>query len=143
MFRFESEAESVVSEDDLIKKEAMKKSIFIKRKSNESSISPRPAVPEEVKPASNVPVIKTTQTEMNPQKAAINNNPFTFAHAKKAANDIIQNEILKKEIMKRKSEEMNLKPKSPIVSILAQAALRGVAMRSWPLLLYIQFSQMS
>ena len=95
----------------------MKKSIFIKRKSNESSISPRPAVPEEVKPASNVPVIKTTQTEMNPQKAAINNNPFTFAHAKKAANDIIQNEILKKEIMKRKSEEMNLKPKSPIVSI--------------------------
>merc|ERR1712130_933151 len=38
----ESEAESVVSDDGLVKKEEMKKSIFVKRKSNESSLSPRP-----------------------------------------------------------------------------------------------------
>ena len=53
---------------------------------------------------------------MNPQTIAISNNPFSFENAKKATNDIIQNEILKKEILKRKSEEMNLKPQSPIVS---------------------------
>ena len=98
----------------------------MKRKSNESSISPRaaptvptgpqapqvPQVPEQITASA----MKTTPTNMNPQKAAISNNPFSFANAKKATNDIIQNEILKKEILKRKSEEMNLKPKSPIVS---------------------------
>ena len=102
----------------------------MKRKSNESSISqsavlppaptvPKaPQVPEHIKPAATVPAMKTTPTTMNSQKAAINNNRFSFANAKKATNDIIQNEILKKEILKRKSEEMNLKPKSPIVSFL-------------------------
>ena len=104
----------------------MKKSIFMKRKSNESSISPRaaPTVPQ-VQQAPQVPQVleqitvqamKNTPTNMNPPKVAISNNPFTFSNAKKATNDIIQNEILKKEILKRKSEEMNLKPKSPIVS---------------------------
>ena len=89
----------------------------MKRKSNES-VSPRPAeVPDPVKPASNSPGrIKVASAEIITQKASIN-NPFSFPHAKKATNDIIQNEILKKEIMKRKSEEMNLKPKSPVVSI--------------------------
>lgn len=119
----ESEAESVVSEDDLVKKEEMKKSIFVKRKSNESSLSPRsavvppPQVPEEVKTTSAPTATQQTATiTMNAQKAAIGNNPFTFTNAKKATNDAIQNEILQKEILKRKSEEMNLKPKSPIVS---------------------------
>ena len=101
----------------------------MKRKSNESSISPRaaPSVPtvptvQQAPQVAHVPVqitasaMKTTPTNMNSQKAAISNNPFSFANAKKATNDIIQNEILKKEILKRKSEEMNLKPKSPIVS---------------------------
>jgi len=112
---FESEAESVVNDEDLVKKEKMKKSIFMKRKSNES-VSPRPAeVPDPVKPASNSPGrIKVASAEIITQKASIN-NPFSFPHAKKATNDIIQNEILKKEIMKRKSEEMNLKPKSPVM----------------------------
>eukprot|EP00092_Neocalanus_flemingeri_P010552 GFUD01011368.1.p1 GENE.GFUD01011368.1~~GFUD01011368.1.p1 ORF type:complete len:552 (-),score=188.52 GFUD01011368.1:167-1822(-) len=111
---FESEAESVVSEDDLVKKEEMKKSIFMKRKSSES-VSPRSAVAEEVKPASNVLGTKTSSSDTNTLKVVMNNNPFAFTHAKKATNDIIQNEILNKEIMKRKSEEMNLKPKSPVV----------------------------
>ena len=120
----ESEAESVVSEDDLVKKEEMKKSIFVKRKSNESSLSPRsaavppPPVPEEIKTTSALTTPQQPSTmALNAQKAAIGNNPFTFANTKKATNDAIQNEILQKEILKRKSEEMNLKPKSPIVSL--------------------------
>jgi len=114
----ESEAESVVSEDDLGKKEEMKKSIFMKRKSNESSVSPRaippPPPPPTVTEAPKVsaPTTNTTLNIINAQKAAANNNPFTFTSAKKATNDIIQNEILQNEILKRKSEEMNLKSTS-------------------------------
>ena len=64
----------------------MKKSIFMKRKSSESSVSPR-------------------SNEKSPERKNYN-NPFNFSHAKKATNDIIQNEILKNEIMKRKNEEL-------------------------------------
>jgi len=125
---FESEAESVISEDDLAKKEEMKKSIFMKRRSNESSISPRSAPPisprsapqttasstDPVKTPSTTATIKILSPSVNMTKSNIGSNPFNFTNAKKATNDIIQNEILKKEILKRKSEEMNLKAKSPI-----------------------------
>ena len=85
LFR-DSETDSVLSEDDGGRKEEMKKSIFMKRKSSESSVSPR-------------------SSEKSPERKNYN-NPFNFSHAKKATNDIIQNEILKNEIMKRKNEEL-------------------------------------
>ena len=115
----------MVSEDDLVKKEEMKKSIFIKRKSNESSISPRanpprPPPPPPVTEAHKVTAIitptNTTLNSIGAQKPAANNNTFTFTSAKKATNDIIQNEILQKEILKRKSEEMKLKSTTELVS---------------------------
>ena len=80
-----------MSEDDGGRKEEMKKSIFMKRKSNESSAS--------VSPRSN-------EDKRSPERKGYN-NPFSFSHAKKATNDIIQNEILKNEIMKRKNEELS------------------------------------
>ena len=67
------------------RKEEMKKSIFMKRKS--SSVSPR-----------------STEDKKSPDRKS--HNPFSFTHAKKATNDIIQNEILKNEILKRKNEEL-------------------------------------
>ena len=84
LFR-DSETDSVMSEDDGGRKEEMKKSIFMKRKSSESSVSPR-------------------SNEKSPERKNYN-NPFNFSHAKKATNDIIQNEILKNEIMKRNNED--------------------------------------
>ena len=80
-----------MSEDDgaEVRKEEMKKSIFMKRK---SSVSPR-----------------SSDEKKSPDRKSSNHysNPFSFTHAKKATNDIIQNEILKNEIMKRKTEELN------------------------------------
>lgn len=121
-FSGESETDSVMSEDDFTgKKEEMKKSIFMKRKSNDS-LSPSPKSfeeskkktvetnkkksPDEHKKKSPVSVSPRTNEE---KKSPERKNPFSFTHAKKATNDIIQNEILKNEILKRKTEEMNLK----------------------------------
>ena len=91
IFRAESETDSLMSEDDgaEVRKEEMKKSIFMKRK---SSVSPR-----------------SSDEKKSPDRKSSNlySNPFSFTHAKKATNDIIQNEILKNEIMKRKTEELN------------------------------------
>ena len=95
-----------MSEDDCVRKEEMKKSIFMKRKSNESSscsVSPRsPRSAEE----------KRSPDRKNPNNYS---NPFSFTHAKKATNDIIQNEILKNEILKRKSEELSQKNGSTVM----------------------------
>ena len=97
-----------MSEDDGVRKEEMKKSIFMKRKSNEnssSSVSPRsPRSP------------RSAEEKRSPDRKNTNNysNPFSFTHAKKATNDIIQNEILKNEILKRKSEELNQKNGSTV-----------------------------
>merc|ERR1711884_247370 len=105
----DSEPESAMSEDDGVRKEEMKKSIFMKRKSNEnssSSVSPRsPRSP------------RSAEEKRSPDRKNSNNysNPFSFTHAKKATNDIIQNEILKNEILKRKTEEMNLKNTSSLL----------------------------
>lgn len=104
----DSEPESAMSEDDGIRKEEMKKSIFMKRKSNEnssSSVSPRsPRSP------------RSAEEKRSPDRKNTNNysNPFSFTHAKKATNDIIQNEILKNEILKRKSEELSQKNGSTV-----------------------------
>jgi len=83
----DSETDSMMSEDEGpgSRKEEMKKSIFMKRKS--SSVSPR-----------------STEDKKSPDRKS--HNPFSFTHAKKATNDIIQNEILKNEILKRKNEEL-------------------------------------
>ena len=97
-----------MSEDDGVRKEEMKKSIFMKRKSNEnssSSVSPRsPRSP------------RSAEEKRSPDRKNSNNysNPFSFTHAKKATNDIIQNEILKNEILKRKSEELSQKNGSTV-----------------------------
>merc|ERR1712025_972671 len=104
----DSEPESAMSEDDGVRKEEMKKSIFMKRKSNEnssSSVSPRsPRSP------------RSAEEKRSPDRKNTNNysNPFSFTHAKKATNDIIQNEILKNEILKRKSEELSQKNGSTV-----------------------------
>ena len=127
----ESETDSLMSEDDTKgKKEEMKKSIFMKRKSNENlSISPRTLEeskkksPETNKKKSNDEYKKKTAGSVSPRASEDKksperknfNNPFSFTHAKKATNDIIQNEILKNEILKRKTEEMNLKNTSSLL----------------------------
>ena len=108
LFTSDSEPESAMSEDDGVRKEEMKKSIFMKRKSNEnssSSVSPRsPRSP------------RSAEEKRSPDRKNTNNysNPFSFTHAKKATNDIIQNEILKNEILKRKSEELSQKNGSTV-----------------------------
>merc|ERR1711863_83318 len=104
----ESETESVMSEDDGVRKEEMKKSIFMKRKSNDNSNSVSPRSPRSPRSA---------EEKKSPDRKSSNNysNPFSFTHAKKATNDIIQNEILKNEILKRKTEEMNLKNGSSLL----------------------------
>ena len=120
-----------MSEDDFSgKKEEMKKSIFMKRKSNDS-LTPSPKSSEDTKkkpadtnkkkspeehkkkaPGSVSP--RTSEERKSPERKNFP-NPFSFTHAKKATNDIIQNEILKNEILKRKTEEMNLKNGSSLV----------------------------
>ena len=117
-----------MSEDDFSgKKEEMKKSIFMKRKSNDS-LTPSPKSfednkkkstetnkkksPEEHKKKTSGSVSPRTSEE---RKSPERKNPFSFTHAKKATNDIIQNEILKNEILKRKTEEMNLKNGSSLL----------------------------
>ena len=74
----ESESDSVASEDDAGKKEEMKRSIFMKRKSDEvpSAAASKP-------------------TEPSHRKIS---NPFTFKDTKKIAQ----------EILNRKKEEMNV-----------------------------------
>lgn len=127
----DSESDSLASEDDLgQKKEEMKKSIFMKRKSDESgsSLSPRsPAGGEQksgtcsgmsdlkTKSASPFDAILVSGKAGKLVSTTITNNPFSFTNTKKATNEIIKNEILKNEILKRKSEEMNLQNKSPIL----------------------------
>ena len=120
-----------MSEDDTAeKKEEMKKSIFMKRKSNDNlSLSPRGH--EETKKKSSEPNKKksneeyrkktsgsvsprTGEDKKSPERKNFP-NPFSFTHAKKATNDIIQNEILKNEILKRKTEELNQKNKSSLL----------------------------
>lgn len=93
-----SESDSIDSEEDLIKKEKMKKSIFMKRKSS-GSISPRGVVKDQAK--------KGQPGDLQPQKSASNNNTMSFINTKTVTNEIIRNEI-----MKRKSEELNLKQNS-------------------------------
>ena len=120
-----------MSEDDFSgKKEEMKKSIFMKRKSNDS-LTPSPKSSEDTKkksadtnkkkspeehkkkaPGSVSP--RTSEERKSPERKNFP-NPFSFTHAKKATNDIIQNEILKNEILKRKTEEMNLKNGSSLL----------------------------
>jgi hypothetical protein len=98
--KMDSESDSVASEDDVGKKEEMKRSIFMKRKSDESgpSLSPR---------------------ALSPAKAAHSpggrSGTFSFSSTKKATNEIIKNEILKNEILKRKSEELSSQPRVPKV----------------------------
>ena len=99
-----SESDSIDSEEDLIKKEKMKKSIFMKRKSS-GSISPRGVVKDQAK--------KGQPGDLQPQKSASNNNTMSFINTKTVTNEIIRNEI-----MKRKSEELNLKQNSVLVSIV-------------------------
>ena len=115
----ESETDSLMSEDDTAgKKEEMKKSIFMKRKSNDNlSLSPRGH--EDTKKKSE-PNKKKTSGSVSPRtgedkKSPERKNPFSFTHAKKATNDIIQNEILKNEILKRKTEELNQKNMSSLL----------------------------
>ena len=108
----------------------MKKSIFMKRKSNDN-LTPSPKSsednkkksaetnkkksPEEPKKKATGSVSpRTTEERKSPERKNFP-NPFSFTHAKKATNDIIQNEILKNEILKRKTEEMNLKNGSSLL----------------------------
>jgi len=115
----DSESDSLASEDDLgqQKKEEMKKSIFMKRKSDESgnTISPRtnvtveqksPGVP--AKTPSAFDALLAGGKAVKNINSASSTSPFSFTNTKKATNEIIQNEILK-----RKSEEMNLQLQSP------------------------------
>jgi len=104
----DSESDSVASEDDLGKKEEMKRSIFMKRKSDESSssLSPRSASPSK---------------SHSPSKSSA----FSFSSTKKATNDIIKNEILKNEIAKRKSEELSSQPRVPKVKPSATKGSAG------------------
>ena len=120
-----------MSEDDFTgKKEEMKKSIFMKRKSNDN-LAPSPKSLDDSKKKSADPTKKkspeehkkkspgsasprTSEERKSPERKNFP-NPFSFTHAKKATNDIIQNEILKNEILKRKTEEMNLKKGSSLL----------------------------
>ena len=111
-----------MSEDDFSgKKEEMKKSIFMKRKSNDN-LSPSPKSLDDSKKKSADPNKKKSPGSASPRASEERKsperkipNPFSFTHAKKATNDIIQNEILKNEILKRKTEEMNLKKGSSLL----------------------------
>ena len=85
----------------------MKKSIFMKRKSSES-LSPRAIGLEKKSQSDSKPISTDTQT----QEPAINNNTYTFTNTKQVTNQIIMNEILK-----RKSEDQNIKAKSSLVSL--------------------------
>ena len=79
----ESESDSMASEDDVGKKEEMKRSIFMKRKSDEAAATPA-----------------TTTTTKPPSESSHRkiSNPFTFKDTKKIAQ----------EILNRKKEEMNV-----------------------------------
>merc|ERR1711953_1164525 len=99
----------------------MKKSIFMKRKSNDN-LSPSPKSLDDSKKKSADPNKKKSPGSASPRASEERKsperkipNPFSFTHAKKATNDIIQNEILKNEILKRKTEEMNLKNGSSLL----------------------------
>jgi hypothetical protein len=78
----ESESDSVASEDDAGKKEEMKRSIFMKRKSDEAAT------------AAAAPATKLSEP-ITHRKIS---NPFTFKDTKKIAQ----------EILNRKKEEMNI-----------------------------------
>jgi len=88
--KIKSDTDSIDSEDDLVIKERMKKSIFMKRKSS-GSISDKAIGKEKSKNAHT--------GEMSPNKQS-NNNTMTFINTKEVTNEIIRNEI-----MKRKNEE--------------------------------------
>ena len=119
-----------MSEDDFSgKKEEMKKSIFMKRKSNDN-LSPSPKSLDDSKKKSADPNKKKSPGSASPRASEERKsperkipNPFSFTHAKKATNDIIQNEILKNEILKRKTEEMNLKKGSSLLVNYSQFKL--------------------
>jgi len=89
--KIKSETDSIDSEDDVLIKERMKKSIFMKRKSS-GSISPRAVGKEKSK--------KAQSGEMSANKQS-NNNTVGFINTKEVTNAIIRNEI-----MKRKNEEV-------------------------------------
>jgi len=105
----DSESDSVASEDDVGKKEEMKRSIFMKRKSDEGGVSPRSHSPS-----------KASHSPSEGKRAGT----FSFSSTKKATNEIIKNEILKNEILKRKSEELSSQPRVPKVK---GAAAKGSA----------------
>ena len=100
-----SESESIDSEDDLMKKEKMKKSIFMKRKPSESVSLIAIGQDKKGQPVG-------MSSDLEPHKSAVNNNTFTFKNTKTVTNEIIRNEIIK-----RKSEEQNIKQKSPSASV--------------------------
>jgi hypothetical protein len=91
----ESESDSVASEDDAGKKEEMKRSIFMKRKSDEvPTAAPAAAPAAAAKP---------------PESHRKISNPFTFKDTKKIAQ----------EILNRKKEEMNVQtPKEWTILLL-------------------------
>jgi len=92
----ESESDSVASEDDAWKKEEMKRSIFMKRKSDE--------VPTAAPAAA--PAAAAKPPESSHRKIS---NPFTFKDTKKIAQ----------EILNRKKEEMNVQtPKEWTILLL-------------------------
>ena len=84
LLSMESESDSMASEDDVGKKEEMKRSIFMKRKSDEAAATPA----------------TTTTTTKPPSESSHRkiSNPFTFKDTKKIAQ----------EILNRKKEEMNV-----------------------------------
>jgi hypothetical protein len=82
----ESESDSMASEDDVGKKEEMKRSIFMKRKSDETATAAA---------AATAAVSKSSETAVSHRKIS---NPFTFKDTKKIAQ----------EILNRKKEEMNV-----------------------------------
>jgi len=128
----ESETDSLMSEDDTQgKKEEMKKSIFMKRKSNENlSVSPRSLEDSKKKSPEMNKKKSSHSSEENKKKSSGSGgsvsprtnddkksperknftNPFSFTQAKKATNEILKNEILK-----RKTEELNQKKKSSLL----------------------------
>ena len=121
-----------MSEDDTQgKKEEMKKSIFMKRKSNENlSVSPRSLEDSKKKSPEMNKKKSSHSSEENKKKSSGSGgsvsprtnddkksperknftNPFSFTQAKKATNEILKNEILK-----RKTEELNQKKKSSLL----------------------------
>lgn len=97
----ESESDSMASEDDLGKKEEMKRSIFMKRKSDETATAAGSS--------------SSSKPEVSPHHPRKISNPFTFKDTKKIAQ----------EILNRKKEEMNVQTPKVVVAPLRLADSAG------------------